>query len=168
MSNVLIGIIGVILFIGLALAGALFLGPRFQESTNSSRASASVQAVTQVAHAANMFELNNGRPPVEGGIDVTNEIVSTGFLKSVPGNPTDVPGSTHAIVYSTQGGGSLRARYVTMMLGGNAEAICKAVSRQVGQVDASNSPSPSFDGRPVGCYTNGTGSDTTYTIFARV
>jgi len=40
MSNVLIGIIGVILFIGLALAGALFLGPRFQESTNNSRGSA--------------------------------------------------------------------------------------------------------------------------------
>ena len=54
MSNVLIGIIGVILFIGLALAGALFLGPRFQQSTNNSKASASVQAVSQVGNAANM------------------------------------------------------------------------------------------------------------------
>src|SRR3546814_10920461 len=61
MSNVLIGIIGVILFIGLALAGALFLGPRFQESTNNSRASASVQAVSQIASAANMFEVQEGR-----------------------------------------------------------------------------------------------------------
>ena len=42
MSNVLIGIIGVILFIGLALAGALFLGPRFQAATISSKASATV------------------------------------------------------------------------------------------------------------------------------
>src|SRR3546814_19495658 len=61
MSNVLIGIIGVILFIGLALAGALFLGPRFQESTNNSRASASVQAVSQIASAATMFEVQEGR-----------------------------------------------------------------------------------------------------------
>src|SRR3546814_18801710 len=61
MSNVLIGIIGVILFIGLALAGALFLGPRFQESTNNSRPSASVQAVSQIASAANMFAVQEGR-----------------------------------------------------------------------------------------------------------
>src|SRR3546814_7999702 len=61
MSNVLIGIIGVILFIGLAIAGALFLGPRFQESTNNSSASASVQAVSQIASAANMFEVQEGR-----------------------------------------------------------------------------------------------------------
>ena len=168
MSNVLIGIIGVILFIGLALAGALFLGPRFQESTNNSKASASVQVVSQIAQAASMFEVSNGRLPNEGTVDATSEIVTGGFLKAAPSNPTSVVGASHAIVYSTQGGGSLRARYVTMMLGGNSEAICKAVSRQVGQIDASNNPSPSFDGRPVGCYTNGTGSDTTYTVFARV
>ena len=45
MSNVLIGIIGVILLIGLVLAGALFLGARFQAAADNSRASASVQAV---------------------------------------------------------------------------------------------------------------------------
>src|SRR3546814_17765989 len=60
MSNVLIGIIGVILFIGLALAGALFLGPRFQESPHNSRASSSVQEVSQIASAANIFEGHEG------------------------------------------------------------------------------------------------------------
>ena len=67
MSNVLIGIIGVILFIGLALAGALFLGPRFQESTNNSRASAAVQAVAQVASAANMYRVQEGTAPTAVG-----------------------------------------------------------------------------------------------------
>lgn len=57
MSNVLIGIIGVILFIGLALAGALFLGPRFQDSTNNSKAAAVVQTMTQLANASNMYRI---------------------------------------------------------------------------------------------------------------
>ncbi len=64
MSNVLIGIIGVILFIGLALAGALFLGPRFQEATTNSKAAASVQIMKQIADAANLYTVQEGTPAV--------------------------------------------------------------------------------------------------------
>src|SRR3546814_3622384 len=90
MSNVLIGIIGVILFIGLALAGALFLGPRFQESTNNSRASASVQAVSQIASAANMFEVQEGRiaAVISDAVVDNDDLVERGYLQSVPPNPT--------------------------------------------------------------------------------
>ena len=120
MSNVLIGIIGVILFIGLALAGALFLSPRFQESTNNSTASASVQAVSQVAHAANMYSVQEGR----AATDV--DALTTGrYLKSLPGNPTS---STNAPY--------LNSGYVIMPLETGAEAVCSAIVRQATSLTA--------------------------------
>ena len=60
MSNVLIGIIGVILFIGLALAGALILGDDFRTANNSSKASEMISQLQQVASAANMYQLKTG------------------------------------------------------------------------------------------------------------
>ena len=60
MSNVLIGIIGVILFIGLALAGALFLGPRFQEARISSKAATEMAQVSQYAQAVSLFQVQEG------------------------------------------------------------------------------------------------------------
>ena len=81
MSNVLIGIIGVILFIGLALAGALFLGPRFQEATLNSKASAAVQAVHQISNAANMYRVQEG---VNLGTTEMGLLQSKGYLKSIP------------------------------------------------------------------------------------
>jgi len=81
MSNVLIGIIGVILFIGLALAGALFLGPRFQEATNTSKASAYVSQGKQIADAMQMYRVQEGTVvPINTPID---SLVGT-YLKSVP------------------------------------------------------------------------------------
>ena len=89
MSNVLIGIIGVILFIGLALAGALFLGPRFQEATNSSRAAAMVQSATQIARALDMRVVTTGQLIGDNQRDLLADdiLVTEGYLKSMPTNP---------------------------------------------------------------------------------
>ena len=113
MSQVLMGIIGVILFIGLALAGALFLGPRFQESTNNSRASAAVQAVAQVASAANMYRVQEGAEPA----NITAR-EDEGYLKSIPSNPAgdDAP--------------TLDGEFVAMVLTDNAKAVCAAINKQ--------------------------------------
>ena len=154
MSNVLIGIIGVILFIGLALAGALFLGPRFQESTNNSRASASVQAVSQIASAANMFEVQEGRiasaisDPTAGA----DALVQRGYLKSVPQNPT---GTDAAVLVP----GSL----VTMELGNNAQKVCEAVAKQTGGTILADQAAAAA-GAPSGCF----GSGTDYSVYARI
>jgi type II secretory pathway pseudopilin PulG len=81
MSNVLIGIIGVILFIGLALAGALFLGPRFQDATNTSKASAYVSQGKQIADAMQMYRVQEGSDvPINAPI---TSLVGT-YLKSAP------------------------------------------------------------------------------------
>jgi hypothetical protein len=84
MSNVLIGIIGVILFIGLALAGALFLGPRFQEATLNSKASSVMSGVKQVADAVELMKVNTGAPYVKSG--QSTFLVSGGYLKASPVN----------------------------------------------------------------------------------
>jgi type II secretory pathway pseudopilin PulG len=142
MSNVLIGIIGVILFIGLALAGALFLGPRFQESTNNSRASAAVQAVSQVANAANMYRVQEGR--TDYTLDATavpaTDLVSNNYLKSIPGNPT---GGTAPSLATTG--------YVTMTLATNDAAVCAAINKQSGITTNIIAPAGTQ-----GCYSGGT------------
>ncbi len=85
MSNVLIGIIGVILFIGLALAGALFLGPRFQEATVSSQASAMTASLKQAVDAANLWRLNEGNQRIAQQ-DTT--FLVPGYLKTELINPS--------------------------------------------------------------------------------
>lgn len=82
MSSVLIGIIGVILFIGLALAGALFLGPRFQESTNNSKASAAIQTASQTVSAYNLFTLEDGGTHASGGLETDDPLFTKGYLRS--------------------------------------------------------------------------------------
>ena len=143
MSNVLIGIIGVILFIGLALAGALFLGPRFQESTNNSRASAAVQAVSQVSNAANMYKVQEGKDVA--GTDPA-QLQSDSYLKSVPANPTGsgdaaaVAAGTYLVKMQDVPAAGV-TRYVTMKLNTNATAVCDAVNKQSGVAAAPASPS---------------------------
>jgi hypothetical protein len=141
MSNVLIGIIGVILFIGLALAGALFLGPRFQESTNNSRASAAVQAVAQVANAANMYKVQEGKDFAgTATADISNTttgLVGT-YLKSVPSNPTSGTGAGTITLDSIPSGNNIR--YVRLALGDNGQSICEAVNRQSGVTGTLTAP----------------------------
>ena len=117
MSNVLIGIIGVILFIGLALAGALFLGPRFQEATLNSKASAQVQAMHQIANAANMYRVNEG-----SAVNDVGTLVSTKYLKSTP---ADMSGANTYFIILTQG----TVQHV--LIGGQPKTVCEAFNRQV-------------------------------------
>jgi hypothetical protein len=82
MSNVLIGIIGVILFIGLSLAGALYLGGRFQDVAVDNHVAAISTAMEQVANATNLYRLNNGVDKVKNQNVVF--LKDDGFLKAVP------------------------------------------------------------------------------------
>jgi hypothetical protein len=165
MSNVLIGIIGVILFIGLALAGALFLGPRFQESTNNSKASATVQAVSQIVSAINMRELQEGSV-LPASTNLQTDLVTPGYLKSIPTNPTG-----GGAVYVIDGGGSPSASpsiYVVMPLGaqGSAKEICAAVVKQTRMTTDGSIPSgANGPTHPVGCTDNGGGN---YTVYSRI
>ena len=91
MSNVLIGIIGVVLFIGLALAGALFLGARFSQARISGMTASVMQMVSQTARAAAMRNVDTGtRLPADPLIATTLEL--GGYVRNSPYNPTREPG----------------------------------------------------------------------------
>lgn len=150
MSNVLIGIIGVILFIGLALAAALFLGPQFQESTNNSRASAAVQAVSQVSNAANMYTVQEGHDAA-----AVADLTTGQYLKSVPSNITG--GAAPALDTTNN--------IVSMDLDGtNGEAICNAIVKQTGQALVADAAAAGAAG-PAGCYGDAVGG---FFAYARI
>jgi hypothetical protein len=149
-SNVLIGIIGVILFIGLALAGALFLGPRFQESSNSSKAAASIQAVSQLAAAGNLYRIQEGRDYDSWS---PTGLVGT-YLKSAPSNPTSI--DAPAPDYADAGGdrtSNVVARMAVMRVSGNATEICDTIAKQTGMAVANKAPvSSTWPTASVGCF----------------
>jgi hypothetical protein len=163
MSNVLIGIIGVILFIGLALAGALFLGPRFQESTQNSKASAIAQSMAQIASAANMYR-------VQEGLDLGSDeaaltlLSSRGYLKSTPAPA----GANRLVLAATNGGAVGPAAFVIADLG-DAKALCEAIERQSG---GTFDNTPRFWSGTVpktqGCYPNGSATSFFYLAYNRI
>ena len=132
MVNVLIGIIGVILFIGLALAGAAFLGPKFTEAMVNSKAMAVSQLTSQVTMALTMHRGDEQVPMVARTNLVS--LVPKGYLKDVPMNP-----------FIGEGGYPFRALYsgaverqdyyadvVFVSLGSGSEnmMVCEAINRQ--------------------------------------
>ena len=164
MSNVLIGIIGVILFIGLALAGALFLGPRFQESTNNSKASAAVQAVSQVASAAAMYRLQEGVAVTTN--QNTNMLVASKYLKSPPVNTIMSGMNLEPSLRSADGAiDDAPAAYVIMAVSGYTGSamgtdprVCDAINRQVNSgATPSLTAMPSASSPPAGCFRDTTG-----------
>jgi uncharacterized iron-regulated membrane protein len=140
MSNVLIGIIGVILFIGLALAGALFLGPRFQEATTNSKAAAISQATAQMSRGAELYRLNEGVPFPAGAPTV---LVEKGYLKSIPENPL---GNWNFFDFRAANG-SYTGNAAYALAGMDAAnpthlAVCRAINKQAGIATAANGTPP--------------------------
>ena len=164
MSNVLIGIIGVILFIGLALAGALFLGPRFQESTQNSQAASVMSSLRQASDAAElrMLDLGVSTTPSTHVSFLTNG----GYLKAAPSNPAPAAQGSTAHRYSIHFNNNVyldnapepqfAARYVMAALGpesdSSAASLCAVVAKNYGNgtvpVASNDFPDPQ---QPVGC-----------------
>lgn len=140
MSNVLIGIIGVILFIGLALAGALFLGPRFQEATTNSTASAAIQATAQIAAAANLHYALEGYQAGERNEGLSG-LLDKGYLKSMPVVPNVLGMTANSHVAPFQDNSVIQPRYAIAAFADDAKglAVCKAINRQALGSDAVDS-----------------------------
>jgi type II secretory pathway pseudopilin PulG len=136
MLSVFVGVVGLILFITLALAGALVFG----QSSYDTKALAAIQAVSQVSSAASLYRLNGGRP--HKGMEAS-ELVQSGYLKAAP--------SFHdggAVVLGHDGETS-----VSMVLLEDAEDICGSINRQT-----NHEPDiPSVMIGPLGCYVDGDG-----------
>lgn len=155
MSNVLIGIIGVILFIGLALAGALILGDDFKTASSSSQAAATIAQIQQTVAAVEMWRLKTGQTYVMNG---TTAFLVPRFLKTAAINPT-TPGRQYAGQYlwdphinndlysdlDNEGGGVV-GYYVMIPVGGfgdaKAQSVCQAIADQFSNGVIPASPAP--------------------------
>jgi hypothetical protein len=139
MSNVLIGIIGVILFIGLALAGALILGDDFKSANTSSKAATIVSMLQQTANAATMYQTRRGVTLMASeGSSVVATLVAAKSLKSVPINPVN-PGNG-PIGADVDGGQSasrpLRMFFIDLGTSDVARETCREIERSSGAADA--------------------------------
>ena len=130
MANVIIGINGVVLFILLAIAGAIFLGPQFTAANNNGKAAALVQSATQIASAVNLTNTQNGTTYV--GNTAVSQLVTDGGLKVVPGNSIVAANAFLRINASTPSSTTLAADTVTADIGAAGQPVCDQIEKQSG------------------------------------
>jgi hypothetical protein len=132
MTNVLIGIIGVILFIGLALAGAFYLGPRFQQASNNSKAMSLAQMETQITAAISLKRNEDGVPLVARAS--VGSLSDGGYLKALPFNPfVGQGGLPFRALYSgdlTSSGYYADVVIASMGSAVGTSDVCRALNRQ--------------------------------------
>lgn len=184
MSSVLIGIIGIALFIGLAISGAIFLGPQFDAAQAHALAANSLQAVSSVASAANSYRFAKGYA-MGAALDTPQRLVSAGFLKMVPGNP--VMPTSGLYPHFVDGAGVDAAntgnvalwspRYVFMSIGSDRD-LCTMIGRQMQtfasgqQVSTTSVNIADFNAKAAGCFRTSQGTSLAaagdYVVFARI
>lgn len=150
MSNVLIGIIGVILFIGLALAGALFLGDRFSNSRTQSEAARYMSEGSQISKAYEMFRLNEGTYPdgeptstdadYNGADQERRKLIQlrrTGYLKSIPIGLASATSKADGSWYVSESAG---AAYSLIGTDATAKSVCIESRKQAGLGTSTSTP----------------------------
>lgn len=139
MSNVLIGVIGVILFIGLAIAGSSYLGREFDNMTAASQAAAISSVMQQTAHAATMYQTKRGiQLTGADGPTIVQRLVDSKTLKEYPQNiinPGNPPIGAN-INGSHQPDLPLRLFYMDLGDSEQAREVCRRIERASGGDDA--------------------------------
>lgn len=138
MSNVLIGIIGVILFIGLAIAGSTILGTDFMTAAASSRAAAVTSHLQQIAQASQALKARRGATVPSNAASFGAGLVAQNALKSVPINPM-VPGNPYLAANAAFGQDGSDAAYVYTTLGVSSDKkardVCFAIEETAGNAN---------------------------------
>ena len=135
MSNVLIGIIGVIFFIGLALAGASYVGALVTDGTTQRNSAQIVMSLQQTASAVKIYNVRNRRW-VPNAFTAVDTMITANIMKSRPTNPT-LPGGYPMVVDINGQLTTNRPSYVIMYLGQSESArdACIEVELQNGNTD---------------------------------
>ena len=85
MSNVLIGVLAVILLIGLGIAGALYFGSKFSGLSNDAKAAKVVAEGSQIQSAYEMRRVTTGKTLTLGnGAQELETLKTEGYLKAIP------------------------------------------------------------------------------------
>jgi hypothetical protein len=149
MSSVLIGIIGVALFMGIAIGSAIFLGPRFEDAQAQSLGSSAIQTISAVGSSVSSFRMATGYA-IGPGLESPQKLVDAGFMRQVPINPVT---SARPIVIvdetgQTYDGASAAAKptwspkAVLMSLGGDS-SVCEQILRMTGAIGNGSTIDPS-------------------------
>ena len=93
MSNVILGIIGVVLFIGLAVASAVILGTDFSNASGDAKAAGLAAGGAQIVMAYNSYIAKEGEYPA----NYTPEALMPRYLKASPVNPTNSANAWNSI-----------------------------------------------------------------------
>lgn len=139
MSNVLIGIIGVILFIGMAIAGVVYFGASFMGAKTDAEAARFISEGAQIAQAYELFAIQEGRyPDAQGDAETSpsdakiEQLVNTGYLKTIPDGGLRTPGFDNNWYIDEERGAALT------FIGDDTSAlkVCTAARLRLGFTDA--------------------------------
>jgi len=127
MSNVLVGIVGIILFIGLVLASATFFGPVVGESIDDAEAGGVVRVLTATSNAV-VIRNREMETITQGSAD--SSVLVPNYLDEAPINPV----SKEAVMIAD---GSFRpssdARFVVSRMGASDQAECAYLNFAAGE-----------------------------------
>jgi len=148
MSNLIIGVIGVILSIGVAVAGASFLGANFTNSRVRTDATAGMETLARVAAAVQVRDRE--RELATSATSTLADILVPAYLEDMPANPF---GGPSLFLLGDGGATTGPAAFVAMkVVGGNADSICDSISKQgLGPAVAPTASWPT-PARSVGCF----------------
>ncbi len=150
MSNVLIGIIGVILFIGLALAGALILGDDFTNASAASKAAVITSQLQQGVQGIGMYQLKTGRAMSAGEYNTQGaSLLVPRFLKTMPVNTTKGPDIFAQDVTGSTTTGNVYVLAAILPRQSSSKAICEAAAEAAGNTPGNAAASMQHKG--IGC-----------------
>jgi hypothetical protein len=125
MSNVLIGIVGVILFIAMALAGAVFFGPLMTGSVDEGRASGTSQVLSATAIAVTQRNRDlETRTPSGSSV-----VLAPDYLDKTPQNPVN---GEAVYLLDANAGGTGPAAFVATKMPSDRVRMCEYLSRAGG------------------------------------
>ena len=84
MTNILIALIAAALFIGLALAGVVYIGPRVIDSRVEAEATNYLYQSSQISKAIQDYASDHGRLPLDGSRDPIDILVAEKYMKYAP------------------------------------------------------------------------------------
>lgn len=151
MSNVLIGIVGVILFIGLALAGATFFGPITSDSIAQAKANTVILALGSTVSAV---VTRNRELEASTQANASTTSLVPEYLDEAAKSP--VGGAAVMLTSSSGSNAAGPARYAVTSLGTGKEGfdVCRFVNLASGNGDAPGNVSALVVDRSSGCGTS--------------
>lgn len=84
MSSVILGIVGVIFFLGLAIAGASYFGSSLTATKVDAQATEYLNQSSQIARAIEQYSSENGKLPINGSVEPIDILVASKYMKVAP------------------------------------------------------------------------------------